>query len=184
MSRIKSFSKWIHQKNTLALKLISIILFVSFMAIVLPSVSETTKEITGTYASPDTSFLYSSQDLYDIAESYGELGRSYYIRSRFSFDIIWPIVYLFFLVTTLSALFKGIQNLIPLAGWLFDFLENLGASFVMYRYPLDSGFIAIVTPIFTLLKWVFIYISFGLILVGLINLIRNKLLLKSKKRQG
>lgn len=185
MSKIKKFSKWIHQKNTLALKLISIILFVSFMTIVLPGVSETTKEITGTNASPDTSFLYTSQDLNDIAESYGELGRSYYIRSRFSFDIIWPIVYLFFLVTTLSTLFKGIQNLIPLAGWLFDFLENLGASFVMYRYPRESGFIAIVTPIFTLLKWVFIYISFGLIIVGLIIIARNKLLMSpDKKRQG
>ena len=60
MSKIKKFSKWIHQKNTLALKLISIILFVSFMTIVLPGVSETTKEITGTNASPDTSFLYTS----------------------------------------------------------------------------------------------------------------------------
>jgi hypothetical protein len=178
MNKLTGFSKWLHQKISPSILLISIIAFGMFMLIVLPGVSETTKEITGTSSSPDTSFFYTSQDLSDIAESYGEAGRAYYIRSRFTFDIIWPIVYLFFLVSILTFLFKNTLNLIPFLGALFDLLENLGASFVMYRYPLDAGLITSLTPIFTLMKWIFIYISFGLIIIGLIRLFFNRLLMK------
>lgn len=178
MNKLTGFSKWIHQRINPVILMISIVIFAIFMLIVLPGVSETTKEITGTSSSPDTSFFYTSQDLYDIAASYGEAGRAYYIRSRFSFDIIWPIVYLFFLVSMMSVLFKSQLNLIPFLGVLFDFLENLGASFVMYRYPLDAGMITSLTPIFTLMKWIIIYISFGLITIGLIRLFFNTLLMK------
>ncbi|MBV1758311.1 MAG: hypothetical protein KMY55_10785 [Dethiosulfatibacter sp.] len=182
MKRVNDFSEWMNRKYKTTYLVISLIIFTLFMIAVLPNVSETTKEITGTNISPDTSFFYTSQKLYDIAESYGEAGRAYYIRSRFSFDIVWPIVYLFFLVTMMTFLFNSSLHLIPFLGVFFDFLENLGASYVMFRYPLDTGFIATITPIFTLLKWIFIYISFGLILAGLVRLIYCKLLMEFKKK--
>ncbi|MDP3386863.1 MAG: hypothetical protein Q8S24_06485 [Eubacteriales bacterium] len=181
MDKLNELSKWINQKFKPFHLFISFIVFALFMIVVLPNVSDTTKEITGTSTSPDTMYFYSSQKLYDIAESYGEEGRAYYIRSRFSFDIVWPIVYLLFLVSMITFLFESSLNLIPFIGVLFDFLENLGASYVMFRYPLDTGFIATITPKFTLLKWVFIYISFGLIMAGLVRLIFNKLLVKLNK---
>ncbi len=182
MKRVTDFSEWMNRQYKTIYLVISFIIFALFMIAVLPNVSETTKEITGTNISPDTSFFYTSQKLYEIAESYGEVGRAYYIRSRFTFDIIWPIVYLFFLVTMITFLFKGSLHLIPFIGVLFDYLENLGASYVMFRYPLDTGFIATITPMFTLLKWIFIYISFGLILAGLVRLIYRKLLLRFNKK--
>lgn len=184
MKRLIDLSRWIRRKNKTVYLWASFIIFALFMITVLPNVSETTKNITGTNISPDTSFIYSSQKLYDIAESYGEVGRAYYIRSRFSFDIVWPIVYLFFLTSMITFLFNSSLNLIPFIGVLFDFLENLGASYVMFRYPLDTGFIAKVTPMFTLLKWIFIFTSFVLILIGLIRLVLHKLFTKLNKRQG
>ncbi len=83
-------------------------------------------------ATPDLSFMYSVNDLYEMAESYGEQGRSDYVRARFTFDLVWPIVYTFFLVTSISWLFgkatpaeKSIwqrANLVPLLAMVLDYL--------------------------------------------------------------
>ncbi len=173
--KTKSISKVMVQKNNLIILLITTLVFLAFMIWVLPAVSETTREITGTTLSPDTSFFYTAETLYQIASEYGPEGRSYYIRSRFTFDVIWPIVYGAFLISAISMLFKKpirgkdyhFLNLLPVFGIIFDFLENIGASFVMFRYP-EMTIIANWTPYFTLIKWIFIYASFACLLIGLL----------------
>jgi hypothetical protein len=58
-------------------------------------------------------------------------------------------------------------NLIPLLGVLFDLLENISTSVVMLRYPQPTRVIDTLAPTFTLVKWVFVFGSFGLLLVGI-----------------
>ena len=153
--------------------LVTLTIFIIFLAVVLPWESERSSERLGFEQTPDTSFIYSQADLYQMAEAYGEEGRSHYIRSRFTFDIIWPLVYFFFLWSGMTLVLKRFSFrlarkllFLPLFGMIFDFLENSGASLVMYRYPAETILIDRMTPVFTFLKWVFIYGSFIVLLVG------------------
>ena len=51
---------------------------------------------------PDLSLYYSPNELYRMADAYGVSGRAEYIRVRFTFDLIWPLIYTFTLVTVIS----------------------------------------------------------------------------------
>jgi hypothetical protein len=173
MKILNNLSNWLAKKTTPLVFFIAAFSFIGFMIFVLPAVSATTKEITGSSLSPDTSFFYSVETLYQIAEEYGEAGREYYINSRFTFDVLWPVVYGFFLVSALSLTFKRpiagksfyLFNLLPIFGDVFDFLENVMTAYVMFRYPLTS-FVAYIAPYFTLMKWLLIYLAFGLLIIG------------------
>ncbi|MGN7416144.1 hypothetical protein [Paenibacillus sp. SAF-068] len=154
----------------------AMIVFVCFIAFILPWQAVKSEEATGGGQSPDSSFLYTANDLYQMAEQYGEAGRSAYIQARFTFDLIWPVAYLLLLVVLLSVLYRVLPvksrwrgvNLIPVAGWAMDMFENIGASLIMYRYPERTPVLAELTPIFTLLKWCLIYASFAALVPGVL----------------
>ena len=175
--KLKKLSKWIQKISKGWVALASIIIFISFTALVLPQQASQAAMSTGSDKSPDMSLFYTSNDLYQIAEEYGEGGRMAYVKARFSFDLIWPLVYMVFLSTVLSWLFKKVFkansfwqlfNLVPIFGLIFDYLENISTSLVMIRYPNPTNSIAIFAPIFTVLKWLCVGGSFVLLLIGLI----------------
>jgi hypothetical protein len=127
--------------------------------------------------SPDTSFFYAPADLYRMAEAYGEPGRQAYIRARFTFDLVWPLVYTLFLATAISWLFGRAfapdsrwqrANLAPLLGALCDVLENLSTSLVMLRYPAQTAVADLLAPVSTALKWGFLGASFLLLFAGIV----------------
>ncbi len=157
--------------------------FILFIIMVLPQVTENSRSILGTGHSPDTSLIYSAEDLYTMAEAYGAEGRMYYIKLRYTFDIVWPMVYLFFLVGSISMIFRPLEiktfwkkiNLLPFGAVMLDFMENIAASIVMYRYPLRSPVIAELAPIFTFFKWSLIGASFCALIVGMCLLISRQL---------
>lgn len=110
-----------------------------------------------------------------MAEGYGEAGRVNYIQARFTFDLIWPLVYTFFLVTCLSWIYGRALtaeskwrkiNLLPVLGMVGDYLENISTSAVMWRYPLPTPIIDWMAGVFTALKWLFIGCSFAGLLIG------------------
>ena len=155
--------------------LIFLLVFLMFMAYVLPGQSSKAQEATGGADSPDTSFFYSAGDLNRMAQSYGQEGRDAYIRARFTFDLIWPIVYTAFLCTSISWLYHRAfpmdspwqrMNLLPLAAILFDLLENISTSLVMAQYPSPVPLAAALAPYFTLAKWILVMACFVLLIIG------------------
>lgn len=151
--------------STGRLTLACLVLFLIFSALILPDQAARAEVYSGEIGSPDTSLYYTASDLYRIAEAYGPAGRSAYIRARITFDLIWPLVYLAFLVTAISWLIKRVDlgwnrwgrlNLLPVAATIFDFLENISAAIVMARYPRTTTVIDHLAGVFTLLKWIFI----------------------------
>lgn len=178
MMKIKIQWKWI--------LLISIVFFL-FLFFVLPKVAFYSKDIIGEVASPDTSLIYSKSDLYEMAESYGELGRKVYIQLRWTFDLIWPFVYTLFLLLWTFKLLEYISRkrrlrygfLLPIISMGFDFLENIGATIVIARYPLKSNIIATITPVMTFIKWITVLGSI-LVLMYLIILIVISKITKAK----
>ena len=164
--------------------LLGLLIFVVFSITVLPSQSAQADRSTGQTGIPDLSFYYSVEQLYEMAEGYGAEGRSAYIRARFTFDLIWPLVYGFFLVTSMSwlagrVLSEGsrweMANLLPFAGVLFDYLENISTSLVMLRYPQDTWLAANLAGFFTALKWVSIGASFVFLVIFLVWAIWKRL---------
>lgn len=149
------------------LGLVSTLLFAYFISVVLPSQSALAIE-NGLLESVDTSWFYNGTHLYAIAESYGESGRSFYILQRWTFDLIWPIVYFAF-IFSLSALLYTSIGLSKMNRWIlsfswisigFDYLENSMVSIVMARYPSPTWIIADLAGTATSLKWVFLSLSF------------------------
>lgn len=160
--------------STGPLTLACLVIFIIFSALVLPDQAGKAEVYSGEVGSPDTSLFYTASDLYRFAEAYGPVGRAAYIRARFTFDVIWPLVYLAFLATAISWLVNranlgwdtwGRLNLLPVAGVIFDYLENGSAAIVMARYPQPTAIIDHLAGLFTLLKWIFIAASFGFLLV-------------------
>ena len=148
---------------------VALVIFIIFSAVVLPGQSTSAEAYIGSVGSPDLSLFYSSSDLYQMAQQYGPEGRNAYVRARFSFDLIFPIIYTFFLVTAISWLSGSIipkdsswriLNLVPIVGMLFDLLENTAASIVISHFPTPSPISAYLAPVFTFLKWAFVGSSF------------------------
>lgn len=173
---MKKLSAWVTKISAGWVTLMCLVIFLLFTALVLPSQAAEAESYSSEIGSPDTSFYYSAKTLYQFAEAYGPQGRSAYIRARLTFDVVWPLVYLAFLTTSISwAFYKagrsgrfwGQLNLVPVWGVFLDYLENGAAAVVMARYPYLTQILPSLAGIFTALKWIFIGGSFAVLLVGL-----------------
>jgi hypothetical protein len=172
---MNGLSTWLHRVSTGWVTLVALVGFLLFSTLVLPAQSAHAPG-AGDVGSPDTSLLYTPAELYRMAEAYGEEGRAAYVRARWTFDVIFPIVYTAFLATALSRLTRWAfapgsrwqrANLVPVLGAVFDVLENTATSIVMQRYPLRTPVIAELAPVFTFIKWLFVGGGFVLLLLGI-----------------
>lgn len=149
------------------LGLVSTLLFAFFIAVVLPDQSAQAIA-NGLSDSIDTSWFYNAASLYRIAESYGESGRAFYIQQRWTFDLVWPVVYFLFIFSLSSLFYKSI-GLSKMNRWIlsfswfaifFDYIENALVTIVMLNYPNPTPLIADFAGTFTSLKWIFLGMSF------------------------
>lgn len=170
-------SNWLYQVSTGWVTLGAVVIFILFTALVLPGQSASSESQIEDIGSPDLSIYYSAAELYGMAEAYGEQGRFEYIRARFTFDLIWPLTYTFFLVTTISWVFKQSftaqnpwqrVNLLPVLGMTCDYLENISTSLVIFRYPAQTLIIDWLAGVFTTMKWLSIGVSFVVLAIGII----------------
>jgi hypothetical protein len=153
----------------------TLVVFIAFVVVVLPAEAERMRQVAGTSETPDTSYLYTAADLERLAAEYGEEGRAHYVRSRFTFDLVWPVVYGGFLQASLllasrrTALGRlpTVVIALPSLTVVADLLENTTASLVMARYPAGTTVAAHAAPVFTFLKWNLLGASFALAGVGL-----------------
>jgi len=180
----KKLSHWLHRISTGWVTLAALAIFLVFTATVLPSQAAQAEVDSSGAPSPDTSFIYTAKDLYAMAEAYGPEGRSAYIRTRFTFDLVWPIVYLAFLAMCISRLTRRgfpqgsrwlLVNLVPVAATALDYLENVSAALVVGRYPAQTPVVDGLVPVFTFLKWLGVGGSFVLLLVMLGAAIWNRI---------
>jgi hypothetical protein len=178
-------SDWLYKVSSGRVALISLAIFVAFTALVLPGQASSASEVSGEVGTPDLSFFYKPDDLYKMAQAYGEEGRDAYIQARFTFDLAWPVVYTLFLATSISWVFQRAFipgswvwkfNIVPLLGGLFDYLENVSTSLVMLRYPQKTPVVDWLASLFTPLKWILISGAFVFLVVGLVLAVRKKVL--------
>ena len=153
----------------------AVVLFAVFTATVLPAQAEAGAFYTDRYPAPDTSLWYSPDDLYAAAEAWGSDGRAAYVYARVTFDVIWPLVYGAFLVTTLAwAWARGTAPgsrwravaLLPIVAVALDYAENICAATVMARYPARAPVLAGLGAFFTARRWHALSASFMLLGIG------------------
>ena len=170
-------SKKLTKISSIKLTAFSFLLFLFFMCVVLPSLASKAAELFAGLGSPDLLFFYSSEKLYEMASSYGELGRNAYIETRFQFDLVWPVVYTLFLATSISWSCSHITNvqsklrycnLLPIVAVVFDLLENISVSIVMYQFPVKTALFSNIASYSTTLKWIFVYASFLALAISMV----------------
>ena len=128
-------------------------------------------KVTDGAPSPDTFLGYNASELFDMARDYGQEGRDAYVLMRFTFDLAFPAIYLFFLVTAITRLLDKtpedsklrMLNLLPFLAVIFDLLENIMTATVMGMYPKEAVFAASIAPYASVIKWVFVGASFALV---------------------
>ena len=74
-------SNWIYRISRGWLAVVSLVIFLLFSTLVLPSQAAKASTISEQVGSPDMSFFYTPNALYEMAEAYGEQGRTEYIRA-------------------------------------------------------------------------------------------------------
>lgn len=159
--------------------LAGLLVFLVFGATVLPAQARLAESTSGGAGSPDTSLYYSADRLLQLAEAYGEEGRAAYLRARWGFDLAFPIAYGFFLTSASAWAFARSSSetsrwrlapLVPLGAVVFDLLENTATSIVMLRFPASTGAVAALAGWLTLVKWLLVAASLGLVIYGPVRL--------------
>ena len=187
---MQKLSTWIRHISTGWITLFALVVFLLFTTLVLPAQASQAKRVSGGAASPDTSFYYTAGDLYQMAEAYGAGGRQAYIQARFTFDLVWPLVYSAFLALGISWIYfyafpRGSSwsrvNLLPVWAALFDYLENASTSLVMARYPNPTVIVASLAGAFTMVKWITVIGSIALLLTGVMGAVWMELKTKGHK---
>ena len=163
-----------------------IVLFVLdgfFVGLLLPVVEALLKSDSGGPGPIDLQFFYAPVKVFEMIAAYGPYGRPFYRNVELTVDIIYPIVYTLFLGLLISWLFqRGFQpghkiqkwNVVPLGAWFFDLLENIGIVILISVFPATPAALTWITNFFSLSKWFFVFLSIGLVVVGLLNAARNK----------
>ena len=181
---MKRISDFILRISNIWTVLIATAIFALFIAVILPQQAAASETYSEGVGSVDTSFFFTPDEVYDIAEAYGEAGRRAYITARLTFDVVWPLAYAFFLGTLISIIFKRafplesrwqLLNLVPVLGLIFDYGENISISIIMAAFPLRLDWLAWLTTGFTMLKWTFISAAFVVPLIGLVAWIVRRL---------
>jgi hypothetical protein len=171
---MKKLSNFFYKLSTGWLVLAIFLVFLLFLIFVMPVFSEKAAQYSNGMVSPDTSLFYSGEDLYRMAQGYGQAGRQSFVDIRWTLDLLFPFVYTAFFIITTSWFLRRIVpftsklrvlNLVPLAAFVFDLLENSATSLVMIRYPSTSPLAQALAPVFTPIKWFAVVGSFFLLLI-------------------
>jgi hypothetical protein len=127
-------------------------------------------------APPDLRFVYSAEELRAVLESMGEAGRAAYIRSRYVFDIVWPLAYTYFYLAVLAwavprawSSESWLQRAWPWLGmgpfWL-DMVENTLTGIAAATFPNIAGAVAVAASFFTAAKWSSVGVCSALLLTS------------------
>ena len=157
------------------------IIFGFFITFVLSYFSNLTARMTNSTFSPDTGFFYSPDTFYINMELYGIEGRNFYVLMRWTFDIVWPIVYTSFFLSVLLFFTNIYQSktkqkilYMPIMAVGFDFIENILATINVSIFPSKSDFAVLLMQIASTLKWIFILCTTILIIILIIIYFVNK----------
>ena len=118
----------------------------------------------------DLKFGFNSLDVKETLINLGEEGRKYYIYSSLILDTFFPIFYVSLFTGILINLnVSKIFAFIPLSGGLLDLGENIQISLLMSSLGAVNEYLIFSASKFNQLKWLLIYLTIFLIIVGILK---------------
>ncbi len=117
----------------------------------------------------DTSLQYSPDEVQGKYDWYTEAQRNLYIRNAFTFDIAFPVLYVFVLLAACAFFIKRLNAgrllalvyLVPFLAGLVDMAENSTISWIMAHGVSRTS--AVLASVLTQVKWVLLYASIGIL---------------------
>ncbi len=141
--------------------IISIIMLLLSMLLLVPAMQNSLQSVIKVYITPDTNFAYTIDDLEEIREIYGLEGAKRYFITRFTYDLIWPAVYLYFIINFFAFLFDRLEGnfikfikILPFISVLFDLFENILCSLYFFKGQRFIGTLAVIS---SSIKWYLLY---------------------------
>jgi hypothetical protein len=187
MMLLGTFSRRFHTWAKGWLVLVSLAALVGFVALTIPVAQAASGDTEGL----DTRLSYTPETAFATVASYSDTGRATLQVFYLTGDIVNPILYTTFLALLISWLFQRgfdpesrlqILNVVPLGAAVFDLLENVSIVILLSVHPAQPRIVAWLATTGTTLKYLFIYGSFVLVLVGLAKLAAKATLLVPGKR--
>lgn len=160
-----------------------LVLFILFTSIIVavnaldvPISIPALKRLSGGIGILDEQFFYTPDRAYEIMDAYGSAGRQLHLAISLLVDIPLPAIHALFFAVAVTVIFRRAftpdsrlqrLNLLPLAGGVIDYAENLSILSIIIRYPERVDIIASLAGYLTLAKNISILSSLILILLGL-----------------
>ena len=124
----------------------------------------------------DLRFGFSADQAYNTLEAFGNDGRAVYMEMLLVADTFYPLIYGLLLIFLASFFVKRILkpgnefrviNLLAVDAVIFDFLENAGIALMIRQFPHRIDFVAGLTSVFNILKWIMVGLAVLLVLVSM-----------------
>jgi hypothetical protein len=138
-----------------------------FNTLIFPAIPEKF-QATRLTAVPDLLFSYSPEFVCRFLNDIGSSGRAAYLFTSKA-DMIYPLFYAGLLILLTDILNTDTKKsypffIFPAGAALFDWAENLSMMYVLNIYPVCPGNLIRMASVFTSLKWIFVGISFLIVL--------------------
>jgi len=181
---IHKLSNWLVKNAKGWLVLLMMGLFFLFNLVIMPNGQKWLGGTTDEVGAIDLTFGASPETLFEKVAAYGEQGRHAYRIFALTADVGYPIIYSIFLGLAVTWSFRRAfpagswlqrLNLVPFAALVFDILENLGIVGLLSTYPQQLVWLAYLTIILNIIKWIFAGGSVFLLFIGMVGLLFAKL---------
>ncbi len=172
---LSSISQWLLRHSTPRNVLLSGILFLVFIAGVLPWCQRYIEQAAGHAVEIiDLQLGKSPSNIATLLDSYGAEGRARYVQIETTVDVVYPIIYCLFYGLLLSWTLRNRRpgqihlNSIVVAILIFDLLENVCSVVLARSFPNCSPTLMLLCTVLTHLKLAtFILTSFAILILWL-----------------
>ena len=188
---LKGISQFFYQNSNLVTGVSLTIIFIGYLVLVMMGKGAVFELADSNMRSLGTSFGFDQADIHAFLSARSKEMITAYITFNQVWDVLFGVIYGLMYVVWVSVLLKPLShkvgglNLVPFLQVLFDWLENYQLALLANQY-LNDGMIspadAQLASVFSMFKWACASLTYTLILIGIILMIRRAV--KRKNHQA
>ena len=188
---LKGISQFFYQNSNLLTGVSLTIIFIGYLVLVMMGKGAAFELADSNMRSLGTSFGFDQADIHAFLSARSKEMITAYITFNQVWDVLFGVIYGLMYVVWVSVLLKPLShkvgglNLVPFLQVLFDWLENYQLALLANQY-LNDGMIspanAKLASVFSMFKWACASLTYTLILIGIILMIRRAV--KRKNHQA